>query len=251
MPQFKSGFAFVNFLTSVRDQYRFVHTPEVDEFLLTLVETAEARLKLIHADSIFWRAQLGSVFEQRVSTHQNVRDFFLSPLPAERMMPLAGSAREGRINPKGIARLYLATDQQTAMSEVRPWLGADVSVAAFHTRRDLRVVNCSIHHNVNCNEVDFLYHGRSTEEIADGVWAQVDGAFSRPINDQPETAEYVPTQVIAEAFRQKGIDGVIYKSRLGPGSNLALFDINSARVSQRILFKATSIEYRFEEGPQL
>lgn len=40
------------------------------------------------------------------------------------MKPLSNSASEGRANPKGIPYLYVATDKETAMSEVRPSLGA-------------------------------------------------------------------------------------------------------------------------------
>jgi hypothetical protein len=60
-----------------------------------------------------------------------------TPHPRNRMNPLAERATEGRANPKGIPVLYLSTDQETAMSGVRPAVGTFLSVAQFEIRRDL------------------------------------------------------------------------------------------------------------------
>ena len=46
-----------------------------------------------------------------------------------RMKPLVNKAIEGRINPKGIPYLYLSTKKETAMSEVRPWIGAAIALS--------------------------------------------------------------------------------------------------------------------------
>ena len=47
------------------------------------------------------------------------------------MKPLGGRATDGRANPRGIPCLYLATTKETAMSEVRPWIGSYVSAGQF------------------------------------------------------------------------------------------------------------------------
>ena len=48
-------------------------------------------------------------------------------------------ARHGRANPRGIPYLYLANDQLTAISEVRPWVGCYVSIATlFSTMQPYR-----------------------------------------------------------------------------------------------------------------
>ncbi|NHZ82770.1 RES domain-containing protein [Massilia sp. CCM 8695] len=70
-----------------------------------------------------------------------------------------------------------------------------------------------------------------------------------PVNSDPATAEYVPTQVIAEFFKKQGFDGVVYKSRLGPGFNIALFDIDVADVANCQLYSVKSVEFSFaQEG---
>jgi RES domain-containing protein len=55
--------------------------------------------------------------------------------------PPPNLARPGRMNPLGIPYLYVALDQATAIAEVRPWLGALLSVARLSPQRTLRVVN--------------------------------------------------------------------------------------------------------------
>jgi hypothetical protein len=54
---------------------------------------------------------------------------------------------------------------------------------------------------------------------------------------------------MAEAFRREGFDGVLYKSRLGPGCNLALFDLDSAHVEEVVLCRATGVEHKFAGYP--
>jgi hypothetical protein len=250
VPQFKSGLSFLHFGESVRCRYRYARTPAVDEFLAALIETSQARVRILPAGSTYWRAQLGTDTAERKLEDPDQTIYYDEdvPLPANRMVPLPNAAHEGRVNPKGIPCLYLATDKETAMSEVRPWLGAKISLATFRTERDLRIVDCSVGHSATFSP-DVLFGNASPEEITEAVWAQVDRAFSEPMNDDPATAGYVPTQVIAEAFRQRGLDGVVYQSRLGPGRNLALFALNCAKLVRRMLFKTTAIEFKFEEEP--
>jgi len=46
--------------------------------------------------------------------------------------------------------------------------------------------------------------------------------------DDPKL-DYVPTQILAETFRRRGFDGILYRSLLdGSGLNVALFDVDSA-----------------------
>ena len=59
-------------------------------------------------------------------------------------------------------------------------------------------------------------------------WSAIDQAFSRPIIAHEHFAAYVPTQIIAERFRREGYDGIGYRSALGEGHNIVLFDLDAA-----------------------
>ena len=57
------------------------------------------------------------------------------------MVPDAEHATSGRLNPRGIPFLYLAEDSKTAIAEVRPWVGALVSMGVFEILRDCTLVD--------------------------------------------------------------------------------------------------------------
>src|SRR3569833_2142349 len=183
MGEFKSGWDFNRFSESVRFRYRYAHAPEVHEFLEALLDGAGPRTVVIPAGSRYWRAQLGTATALR--KYEDPDQTFVvdddEPFPAGRMKPLRNAAHEGRVNPRGIPCLYLATDKETAMSEVRPWLGAKLSVAAFRIERELRVGNASVDHDKK-PDPDLLLGTPSPQEIVAGIWGQVDRAFSAPVD---------------------------------------------------------------------
>lgn len=69
-----------------------------------------------------------------------------------------------------------------------------------------------------------------------------------PVSADNPTTEYIPTQILAELFRKNGFDGVVYKSLLGEGFNVALFDIDAAKLVNCFLYNAKSVAFKFEEA---
>ncbi len=67
----------------------------------------------------------------------------LSPTLEQLGAPPAQLAGHGRLNPRGIPYLYLASDELTAISEVRPWKDAELTLAEFRTIRTLKLANFS------------------------------------------------------------------------------------------------------------
>jgi hypothetical protein len=170
------------------------------------------------------------------------------PFAPERMMPPRDRATEGRVNPKGIPCLYFSTDMDTAMAETRPWIGSYVSVAQFVMLRDLSVVDCSAD-SARRGMVVFgggkeLEPGRR-EEL---VWGSINRAFSEPVTRTDDVAEYAPTQVLAEAFRNAGYDGIAYGSKLGSGTTVAIFDLAAAELANCHLYRVEAVNLRFEEA---
>ena len=253
MTNFRSIFDYQQFSEEVRRKRRFIHSEKVSSFLRELLKSATDREATLATGVTLSRAQIGSREWKRSDDEGNewVED---APFPPERMIPLVSNPSEGRVNPRGIAYLYLATDRKTAISETRAWAGALVSAAKFRTTRDLRLVDCSKNHDkagglgylldVPVDQWDKL----SPEQIEQAVWADIDNAFSRPVGPDDEYLNYVPTQIIAETFLVQGFDGIAYKSSLSEtGYNLALFDIHSVEFSSCELFNITRTQYEFEE----
>ncbi len=81
------------------------------------------------------------------------------------------------------------------------------------------------------------------------VWTEIDSAFSRPVTRSEDIIDYVPTQILAEAFRGHGYDGIVYSSNFGDHEyNVALFDIGAAEIINCGPYKIKSIEVTFEEA---
>ena len=116
-----------------------------------------------------------------------------TPLDPDRMKPLSDRAREGRANSKGIPVIYLATELETAVAEIRPWVGAYVSVGTFRITRPLRIVNLDAG---DASGKKFYREEPDAPERA--VWADLDRAFSTPVNPSDDLADYAPTQIVAE-----------------------------------------------------
>jgi hypothetical protein len=243
MSEFPSWQSYLSFAYKVIQRCRYIHDEEVLNFLTTLWETHDKRIKKIKNGSLLWRAQLGCDYRP---FHENGEHIFDEEIPYSevRMCPLPDRASEGRANPKGIPHLYLATEKNTAIAETRPWLGSKVSLAIFKISRDLKVVDFSNH----ATSKPAYYLGEpSPEEKEDIIWTYIDNAFSRPVLPSDQSADYIPTQIIAELFKNKGLDGLVYKSNLGTGLNIVLFDLSSAVFERCSVYNTTDIKFNFEE----
>ncbi|MSP20406.1 MAG: RES domain-containing protein [Alphaproteobacteria bacterium] len=165
------------------------------------------------------------------------------------MLPLKDRAREGRANPIGIPVAYAASDEDTALSEVRPAPGEYVSLVTLVTTRVLRMVNCAVDHDKT--PLSYLYAGRgsSPDEMVQGVWSSIDEAFARPVSRSDDVAEYSATQIIAELFRDQGVEGIVYKSRMSDaGYNWALFDPTAVHIikGSQSVFRTGRIRCEFD-----
>jgi RES domain len=253
MEKFKSWDSYGLFSREVVRQRRYMRTPEAQEFLSVVAATCKARLLPVPAKRIFWRAQLGHGLQVVDSVEQE------AAYTPGRMKPRVDRAAEGRANPKGIPCLYLSTTADAAISEVRPWVGAAVSLAQFEVTRPLTVVDCSRLHgqyfklafgNRIFDAVGATMSAPSPDEFEKIVWAAIDSAFSAPVTEADDVADYAPTQVLAELFRSEGYDGVAYKSAFGDdGFSVALFELDSARQLNGALHEVKSVKFEFSENP--
>lgn len=135
------------------------------------------------------------------------------------------------------------------MAEVRPWLGSYISVGQFNILKDVWLVDCRVPHNYH--RVDYFLEEPPPEEREQVVWAHIDEAFSEPVSQGESTADYAPTQIIAEYFRAHGYNGIAYNSSLGSGSNVALFDLDVADLINCSVYKVQKLSFGFvqEDAP--
>lgn len=130
----------------------------------------------------------------------------------------------GRANPAGIPYLYLASDEVTAISEVRPHTGETASVASFRIPEEIKLVDLrnpkqTISPFVLEEEVSQLYgHVEFLVRLGEEL--------TRPVLPSAAAYDYVPSQYLCEFIKNIGYQGVIYKSSVSDGMNVAVFDPN-------------------------
>lgn len=217
---FESSDAYRIFADSVKHDRRFIYDRRVNQFLDAVAETSSTRMEMLKAGSKLWRAQLGSRWDVRDKGTPEEMEVEI-PYFEDRMKPLPSLVTDGRANPRGIAYLYLADSETTAGSELRPWLGASISMSRFLVHRDLKIVDCTSDKKrwpfkgFNAEMTGTVPWG--PEEYESVVWGDIADAMSTPHNPEQVSLNYVPTQVISERLRHGGADGIAYRSLLARG----------------------------------
>jgi hypothetical protein len=157
---------------------------------------------------------------------------------------LSQKSVEGRANAKGQRVLYVADEEKTAVSEVRPALGFYVSVATLTLIRECRVLDLT-------KELPpinpFTSEGVSWRVEIRGLLDSLGEEMSRPLERTDDTTFYIPCQRLSNFIRDSGYDGIRYPSALNPGgSSIVLFDPDIARVTGSMLVKITEVNFNYE-----
>lgn len=132
-------------------------------------------------------------------------------------------APRGRANPAGISYLYLSSLSEASIAEVRPHPGEQISVAEFVVQKsrvlDLREPRKRVS--------PFLLESREDlEEILAvlPLLERLGEELSKPVLPASAAYEYTPSQYLCEFVKSRNFDGVLYRSSVSDGVNLALFD---------------------------
>ncbi|MBT3144180.1 RES family NAD+ phosphorylase [Neptunomonas phycophila] len=129
----------------------------------------------------------------------------------------------GRANPAGIPYLYLGSLPKTAVAEVRPHTGEVACVATFDIP-EIKAVDLR-----NPRELVSPFILEDAKQIsqlrADLPFLERLGEeLTRPVQPSGAAIDYIPSQYLCEFIKKKGFDGVVYRSSVSEGINLALFN---------------------------
>lgn len=243
MTDFHSYRSYFDFALAVTTKRRFIYDEKTAEFISAISHSCQNYTNQIKKNSILFRAQRGCdsrpVYDQETGEHIADDDW---PYSKKRMFPIKNMSFAGRANPRGISFPYLSNDRDTACAEVRPWKGQILSFGLFQVKRDLKIVDFS--RVTKKSHIYFEEPEPSTREEC--VWSNINNAFSKPVNPNDPEIEYIPTQIIAEIIRKQGYDGIAYKSSLGKGYNIVLFDVDTVEIIGCWLTKTKDIFFDFE-----
>ena len=244
-PAWRGREAFRTFAASVMLDLRYFRSVQGKKFLTDVLASCHARTREVPKAFKWWRARLGCSWVDEVVIAETDQGPVIGdadmPFPAGEMKPPPVNWNsEGRVNPRGISYLYLATNHNTALAEVRPWIGSKVSVGKFVAVRDLTIIDCSVHrHGI----IGVLGWGPSAS-YEDGMWSAIDEAFAKPVGKDENTYDYIPTQILGELFKKNGYSGVVYKSLLDDdGFNTVLFNPDDAKLVSNSLFMVNGVKF--------
>ena len=249
--EFASWQSYWRYSKTVRRERRYVWPSVVQEFLEAVRQTAKKRELLIPKDMPFYRAQLG--WKHDVEERDDGKLDGPRAYGPKRMKPTANHALDYRANTVGIPVLYLAMEIETAIAEVRPWIGSAVSVSQFRTKRELRGLDLTPEFGKHWMPTFSANDSRFMPVDADGAekaaWTNIDNAFSKPVSRSDDPADYVPTQILAELFRAEGYEAIIYRSQLGEqGHNVVIFDVADADALDGRPYEVTKIDLEAKEA---
>lgn len=146
----------------------------------------------------------------------------------------------GRMNRGGISFLYLATNPDTAIAEIRPYPGHFCSVGSFEAQRELRVANLSA--------IDVCDYSSSDQRLDEFLLLKsIDDLFSIPVTPERHS-EYHFSQLFADAFRHLGFDAVCYRSSVSEEVNYVVFDpqLFNYVTGSGMVFKIAGLRYSSE-----
>jgi hypothetical protein len=245
MSSFSSWRSFYKFSVSIKKEYRYIHSEESMHFLNCLINTSKDKEISLTEGTILYRSQKGyDEIEEYDHDGQTLIHVIEQPYKPSRMIPDSEKVGNGRANVKGIPCLYLSDNEKTAIAEIRPWLNEKVSVAVFKILRNLRIIDLS---NIELETRIYLKEPTDPNVIENEVWASVNRAFSRPISQEDQDIDYIPTQIISELFKRNGFDGIKYKSLLSPGNNYAIYNLKDAIPINGVVCEIKSLNYLFEQ----
>ena len=146
----------------------------------------------------------------------------------EMSAPPAGTSSEGRANARGITCLYLASDLDTTLHEVRAGVFDFVSVGKFRLKQDITVVDLRAIAEISpfVEGLECLDHAINKQHLQ-----KLNTEMSKSLRRSDSTLDYVPTQYVVDFIKsiehngEQEYDGIEYNSTTNPGGyNLAIFN---------------------------
>lgn len=134
-------------------------------------------------------------------------------------------AKNNRFSPIGISYGYFSFDEQTVLKETRCNLNDEVAIGRFELVDDLKIIDFRqetmrkkfLNYFSDSFNVKFYCIDHFIREFLTDI--------SRPISEDNQLLEYIPTQIMSEYIWSKGYDGFIFDSSINiNGTNIVLFE---------------------------
>ncbi|WOO35035.1 RES domain-containing protein [Anaerocolumna sp. AGMB13020] len=179
------------------EEIKYINRNPLDNSVLSFLKDIDTNPQVVIKPNDF-------LYRARIITNCNdinKEKNFLGYSKEGSFVPPIKMTKDMRANYKYIPYLYCTDNLDIAISEVRPRIGADVSIAKIMVNENLRIFDFTI----SQKPADI-----STSKIK--LCEDLSEIFSSPIVNDEDTINYVPTQYISEFIKNLGYDGIKYKS---------------------------------------
>jgi len=154
--------------------------------------------------------------------------------------PPAKNSTNGRANPIGIPYLYVASNPETAIAEIRGHKGEIVTVVEFEIVEDLELADLRdpkttvTPFGLDDDELKLIYTNLPFLEL-------LGEELTKPVIPREADLEYLPSQYLSEIIKHIGFHGIIYKSSISDGDNFVLFEDSKVRATYTSQYRITDI----------
>lgn len=198
-----------DFVVAIRRENRF-HTDHVNLDVLKIFFTYVK--KSYKEGTAFYRA--------RISNKEG--------FPTTEMgVPPLGQAPAGRANSAGISCLYLASNELTALKEIRAGAHDYVTIGKFVLKQNIDIIDLTAIDEISAfSDLDSTQHAINKEHLR-----KINIEIAKPLRRHDSSLDYLPTQYISDFIKSIKIDGkneysgIEYRSTMcKDGYNLTMFD---------------------------
>lgn len=226
----KTG-SWKDFVTSIKTDSRF-HTRHINTDILSLFCTYATRTH--KRGERFYRSRIS-----------NKGGLAISEMGA----PPALKATAGRANPEGISYLYLSSNEETTLKEIRAGAHDYVTIGEFVLEQDINVVDLTAIDQVSAfSGLDFAQHVINKRHLR-----KISSEIARPLRRVDSPLDYLPTQYICDFIKSIQHDGkpeyqgIKYGSTMSRnGYNLAVFDQNSFKCVSASVVDIRELKYEYD-----
>jgi RES domain len=199
-------------------------------------------------DIRLFRARIG--YDIKIFNHDMVhmdivntkeREFFVPFRNDQISSPPPPKAQPARLSRSGISYVYVASEEETAIAEIRPHPGHFISMGEFKLNKRLKFADF--------REISILNFFENEKEVENYIFLNdINKRLSIPITPE-ERERYLFTQFITDVIRLAGFDGVIFNSSVGEGFNVVVFDLDNIGYVEGTgkVFEVESLKYRYTE----
>ena len=161
--------------------------------------------------------------------------------------PPAGNATAGRANPIGISYLYLANNEETCISEVRPNNTSIIYISKLILEEDVSLIDLtSPRKKISICSFDETRYNNVISIL--NLLEMLSSELSKPVRPESSNIDYIPTQFLCEFLKSfSNCDGIIFERSFGMGKNFVFYDDLCFKIEDPISYKITEIVHSFEK----